>query len=189
MTSSFSTWKQKAIIVLKGTPNSKPIINIFCRGLDFIISMDWQGACHGSSCILYILLKEQNIDSTICTGEASFGGFSFNHSWIEIDNEVYDVAIAKTLVEGIEFSPVLRGLDLMTGKSTRLKYGVKTGLEDDEGAILFKTSSFTNYMDNFPNHPEGLWGLTYDIGRALGLQLKAEEIREKYNDVERNIIT
>jgi hypothetical protein len=185
MSSTFSIWKSKGITLLKGNKDSKVILNTFCRILDYAEVNNWQGACHAITSIFYVLLMEQNVDCDIYIGEASLNGIAFNHSWIEIDNKVYDIAIRLTLIDGLEFSPVINGIDLITGQPTEFNYGIDSGMDDDPGAHLAKTLPFAEYMENAPMHPDGLWGITKELANLLGIKFNMDQANEKYKNVAR----
>lgn len=146
--------------------------------LDFIHREDWQGACHASSTVLYSLLAAQNIQADIYLGEVCFGNVYFDHSWVEVEGKIYDAAISNTLVRGLSFPPVFRGIDLSTGQPTELRYGVPSGQGYDANAEWIRSISVTEYMNAFPNHPQGLFGITKLIGKSAGLRLNIAKLEK-----------
>jgi hypothetical protein len=145
--------------------------------LDFIHREDWQGACHASSTVLFSLLAAQGIEADICLGEVSFGKVYFDHSWVEVDGEIYDAAISNALVADLYFPPVFRGVDLSTAQPTVLRYGIPSGQGYDENAEWIRSVSVSDYMSMLPNHPQGLFGMVKLVGTAAGIRVNLATIR------------
>ncbi len=165
--------------------NPKPhpkIQNTFFSLLRFIHKTQWDGACHASSAILYLLLQEQNFNAKLYVGEVGSLPIVFDHSWVEIDNKIYDAAILSTLIDGISFSPVLVDIDLATGHKTKNDYGINSGQGYDPIAHQIMQTPFNVYMSNFPGHPKGLWGLTKEIGRNIGVKINLGRVNSKYSN-------
>lgn len=171
-------WKSFADRLMEKNPTGFKVRNSFCALLDFIHREDWQGACHASSTVLYSLLAAQDIQAEICLGEVCFGNVYFDHSWVEVEGNIYDAAVSNTLVQGLFFPPVFRGVDLSSGQPTELKYGVSSGQGYDENAEWIRSISVTEYMNAFPNHPQGLFGLTKLIGKSAGLRLNIAKLEK-----------
>lgn len=171
-------WKASAQKLIEPNQKSFKVNKSFCGLLDFIHANDWQGACHASSAILFSLLAEQEIEAVPCLGEVSIGKTYFDHSWLEIEGEIYDAAISKTLINGFCFPPVFRGLDLSTNKPTALKYGTPSGQGYNESARWIRGISVTEYMSRFPGHPDGLFGMAKLIGKSVGVRLNVEGVRK-----------
>ena len=93
MRNRITHFKQIAEEKLPSTPENDKIAKTFFEILKFIHKNNWEGACHATSAILYILLKEQGIDATLYIGECQQGSFVFDHSWVEVSSEVVDAAI------------------------------------------------------------------------------------------------
>jgi hypothetical protein len=81
---------------------------------------------------------------------------------------------------------VYSSFDLNSGFLTEFNYRFKSdGLGLVAGRI-FKTP-FSNYMDG-AEHSRG-WGLIENVGRALGLKVNTNELRERYKDTKRVLVT
>lgn len=154
----------------------------FFEVLRYIHKMNWQGACHATSAILYVLLREQNYESNLYIGEAGYASMAFDHSWIEIDNKIYDAAVSITLIDDFDLSPVMADIDLSTGQRTRIKYGIHSGYGNDVFAKKIKQIPFGDYMANFPEYPKGLWGLVKEIGNRIGLNISISKIKKEYSN-------
>ena len=182
MMAKLDMWKQRAQEVLRGDPNADQILRAFFGVLQFIHGRDWQGACHAASSVLYVLLREQGVPAHAVIGEVRGGIAVFSHSWSEIDGAVYDAAISKTLVKNDTFAPVMKGIDLESGNSTQVQYGIGTELRPDPDAARIRSMPFVEYMDGFPGHKRGLWGLAGEIGSRSGIYVNAGRARQRYSD-------
>lgn len=187
MKNNLQHWINSTQEILRNKPWVLKFTKSFREIIEFIQVNDWQGACHAVSSVFYVLLAEQGIASNLCIGEVQIGKAVFNHSWIEIDEEVYDVAIILTLDEKLHFPPTVRGFNVETGKPTDLRYGVVTGLPDDPPTHFIKATPFASFMDNFPSHRDGLWGIVIVIGKRIGVNLDVRTIRSKYGSTTWNI--
>ena len=144
----------------------------FFNVLAYIQENDWQGACHASTAVMFVLLKEQGIEATPFIGEVSKVPIVFDHSWIEVDAKVIDAAILNTLVQGVNYPPVLLGNDLYTGEKTELLYGTDKGRGLDVQAEFIAKMPIGQYMEGFTGHPEGLWGISKLLVQCTNIVLK-----------------
>ena len=181
MRNRITKFKRIAKEKLPSTPDNERIANTFFEILKFIHKNNWDGACHATSAIMHILLKEQGIDARLYIGECQYGSFAFDHSWVEINGDVVDAAISLTSIRGMSFPPVLRNIDLETGEETKIIYGVHSGRGYDQPASTIRDLPLCMYMDNFPNHPEGLWGIAMEIGRKLRIKANLAKMKGKYS--------
>ena len=166
------------------SPDTYKLKKTFFAILNFIHKNDWTGACHATSSILYVLLKEQGLDVSLYVGEVKRGTIIFDHSWVELNNKPMDAAISSTLIDGISFSPVLNGFDLESGKPTEMEYGYISGLGFDQEIAPYINHPLGVYMDDFPGHPSGLWGLAKEIGKEIDLRLNTTKINNKYKNTQ-----
>ncbi|GMA65750.1 hypothetical protein GCM10025859_63650 [Alicyclobacillus fastidiosus] len=145
----------------------------------------WEGACHSTTGILYVLLREQGIPNVkrVLSEvkhplEIDGRTIYFDHSWITINGGVYDLAIYKSLDHRLSWAPTINGFDIQTKQPTDLEYGVTSPIPADPGAVFVGSMSFVEYMDGFLGHPDGLWGYVQIIGEKLGIDLS--DVRSKY---------
>jgi hypothetical protein len=175
-------WKKSAEKIR--TPNlaGYKICTAYCAILDFIHQQAWRGACHASSAVFYVLLREQGVDGVLCRGTVENNGILFNHSWVEVEARVYDAAVSNTLSREFDSPPVFGGIDLATAQATDLVHGVQSGQEPDEITVFVRDKGFNAYMDAFPHHNHGLWGVAKDVGKRIGIRLNVGKIRARYSD-------
>jgi hypothetical protein len=165
---------------------SKELANVLVNLYKFMQQKQWWGACHASTSVLYVALKEIGLDPIICIGEVQKSNFLFDHSWIELDNKKIDLSISMTLASGMPVNaPVILDIDLETGEKNTIKYGVKGNGLDNE-ALFITEYPFDLYMDMFPDNSNGLWGIVEEI---LNIKMDIDKFKEKYKNVQRRIIS
>lgn len=104
----------------------KAIFIQFCDNLlAFMRKNNWYGACHATTAMMYAIAKKIGIDATACIGECEQKGFNpFDHSWLVIDDKIYDLAISMPFVEEMAKGPVYGSIDVKTGKEIDMTYGI-----------------------------------------------------------------
>lgn len=176
---NLSTWKSAAQSLMRQNPAGFKTLQTFSALLEFIHKNDWQGACHGSSTVFATLIVAQDIQPVLCLGEVfSSGGFYFDHSWVELDGEIYDMAISKTLMHGVAFPSVYRSIDLHTKLPASLVYGKPSGQGYDENANWIRNTSVPEYMQMFPDHPDGLFGIAKVIAKSMNIRVTLASLKE-----------
>lgn len=148
--------------------------------LKYIHQNDWTGACHATSAVMYILLKEQGIDVSLYIGEVARDGIIFDHSWIEYSGQPIDAAISNTLIQGIAFSPVFCGIELESGNPTESKYAYQSGQGLGPEMLFYSSNTLGGYLDRFPGHPKGLWGIASILAKELGVKFNIGKAKRKY---------
>ena len=161
------------------------IADVLCNLNEYMKKKQWWGACHASSSALYVALSELGYSPKLCIGEMLGQGLYFDHSWIELNGQILDIAISMTLLGGAPVSePILFGRDIRSGQPPMIKYGVPgRGIEDE--TLIVNNLPFVEYMDNFPDEKDGLWGVVQEL---LGTKVNIPELREKYKGVNRVIV-
>ena len=127
--------------------------------LRYMKKNNWIGACHATSSVLYVALSELGYSPRICYGEIEFGILrTADHSWIELDGKIIDLACYMTLIGGIPIAnPVILGRDVVTRRQPNIRYGISDGHGLDMQTRMFANMVFAEYMDNFPDEKNGLW--------------------------------
>lgn len=171
---------------------------VFTAMVMHIETTEWGGACHSSSAIMHMLLKEKGVDSTIKIGEVFGGGYRFDHSWIEIDGQVFDAAVAYPQVGGRRLSgPVFAGIDIVSGAPTGLTYGAGKpgGLDVDAQQIAnLSLGAYFQFADQHAlveaigsgeQPPPALWDRAAYIGLDCGVEKKPVELATEHFEVRR----
>ena len=144
----------------------------------FVVQKRWGGACHATTAVLYAICKVLGIKSTPCIGEVLNKVF-FDHSWLEINGQVFDLAIAMPLEDVFETGPIYADYDLKTGEKTGVIYGVKhKGLGEQASSIY--SQSIYNYLKNCPN--PNLIKLVVDILKLNGVYTSRKRLEALLGD-------
>jgi len=181
------SWVQRAKHASTNLPNGEIIFDAYSALLTVVWRENWTGACHDTSALLYMLLSELGCSPTLVTGEVKAPAGIFDHSWVELDSKIYDVAIGFPGEDGHYVGPsVFASLNIDTGEPTELTFGVRspTGL-DDVGR--FVAHSTLDEYSKIQNVHASIWALTPIVASICGLSLTSEDLRGKYGNVMRQI--
>lgn len=161
------------------------ISDVLCNLNRYMQRKQWWGACHASCSALYVALSELGYSPKLCIGEMMGQGLYFDHSWIELDGKIIDMAISMTLLGGAPASePILFGKNIRNGMESVVEYGVPgRGIEGE--SLIVMNLPFIDYMNAFPDEKDGLWGVVREL---LGTEIDIEKLRKKYKDVVRVIV-
>ncbi len=176
--------KQKIKEIVLSYGYKKEMTDIIIKLCEYLDKKQWWGACHACSSLLYVLLSEIGYNPILCVGEVQTNNYLFDHSWIELDNKIIDLAISLTLNNGMSISsPIILDINSKTGKKTLINYGVKGQGFDEETKTLLSLS-FNDYMNYYPENKKGLWGVIEEI---IEKKIDIEKLKEKYKNTKRSI--
>lgn len=174
---------------------------VFRTVLEHIYGTDWRGACHSSSAMLNILLKELGVDSEIMIGEVFCDGYRFDHSWVVATGRIFDAAVALPQAGGeILGGPVFAGYDIETQEPTRLQYGVglRGGLGPVEQLIASQTiGEYFGYADELNRNdadfndqpaPLALWDRVSLVGSVCGVFKTPAQLSESHSQIMRTVL-
>ncbi|HUR42442.1 MAG TPA: hypothetical protein VM240_14870 [Verrucomicrobiae bacterium] len=179
----YTRWHQAIVAWPVSGPAEYKLARTLAGVLAFVDGAQWQGACHATTAVSTVLLREQDVEAQPYIGECKNQEGFFDHSWVEVNSLVYDVAIAMPLTHVHAQAPVFGGLSVDTKQPTPISYGVKSPSGYDDPAEMIRAISIADYMDAFPNHPEGLWGIAKIIGKSLGLRLNNGVMKKTYAEL------
>lgn len=152
---------------------------VFSSVLNLLYASEWYGACHASSAITHIALKEMGTDSALVLGEAVLGIAYFDHSWVEVDSLPVDSAISLPLLPEFSARPVFLGADVGTGLPTSVVYRASVSdLDDDARRVADNDLGW--YFDNFDANPAGFFVPLLMVLKGVGINRTEEEIRRRY---------
>lgn len=180
-------WKQRATTLSNDNIDSEVLVNTFFAVFNHSIVKGWTGSCHAVSSILHILLKEQGINSKLNIGfvKADKIPFPFCHSWITVNNLIYDIGLYRSnslspFTPYIEVSaPIFKSVNVESGEKTPISFGVSTSRMDFNYQLL-TTNSLGEYMDGWPAHKDGLWGEIVEVAARIGINANKFSLTEKY---------
>lgn len=153
---------------------------VFSLTLSLLHGSDWRGACHASSLITHIALRELGTENKLVLGEAAIGPAYFDHSWIEVDSSVIDSAISLPLNPMYSAPPVFLGVDLETRLPTDVVYRAFTS-ELDEETLGVANNDIGWYFDNFDLNSRSFFEPLTIVLRDVGIRATEQEIRQKYS--------
>ncbi|WP_288438693.1 hypothetical protein [uncultured Chryseobacterium sp.] len=171
--------------LLSDLPNGETLFKIYSSILEFTIINRWEGACHESCGALHILLSENDIQNEWFIGEVKNKNVYFDHSWIEINNEIFDIAILFPLVPECSNAPIIRSKNLNDFNLTTIEYGVYSGEPLSEQTKIVKELSLSDYLFHSPiNKVKGTFALIEMISETkLNKRIDLDAIRKKYNKI------
>lgn len=161
------------------------ISELFCDYYDFMDEKELiKGGCHFLSALLHIILSEFQIDNILCLGNVRLDDKVFSHSWIEIDEKIYDIAISNTndmncFTKGVVFY----GFETDTMLSDRVKYGILTN--DDLVDVTGRTVCQMNlgeYISKCPKGKNYVLKLILDFSKTHKKYLNSSRLYEKYKN-------
>lgn len=183
--------KNNLYTLLEGHEHKEKLTVLYTELLEFMIKKNWHGACHESCGVQYVLLNELGINCEWRLGEVFFKEkkkeerpFFFDHSWILIGNEIFDLALLKTNIPSIDLFPTIRNINLRTLSEPEVIYDTNSGWGDDINTKRVKNTHLSAYLNSSPMHPKlGTWLLIQQIGRKLGVDTSIVEMRKKYDGI------
>lgn len=162
------------------------IADILCNLLQYMYEIKWTGACHATTAVLYIALSELGFNPVPCIGEVfSDKCVYFDHSWIEIDGKIIDLACSMPL-PGFEPSskPIIFDLDSYDGSRYSADYGCYYRGLDTIGSRIME-QGIVNYMNAYPNSENGLWDI---VQKVMNCNININELKRKYHDSSWNYV-
>lgn len=148
---------------------------------------NWLGACHATTSIIYILLAELGYEPEIYIGELILPGsfHKFDHSWIEVNGKVIDLAIALPLNQVGRQEPVVMGREVISSKVPNMKYKSQNFPPNfDYQAQKVKDVSIYKYLEEAP---EQIYEYFNKILQDVIPNLSKDDIKEKYSDTYRQV--
>ncbi|MHB8405254.1 MAG: lasso peptide biosynthesis protein [Gammaproteobacteria bacterium] len=177
-------WVQAARNLPATSPAEYKLVKTYASVLSLVHRANWQGACHATSAVLTVLLRDQQIQAEPFLGECFHNGAFFDHSWVEVNSKIYDIAISNPLISEQRCEPVFRSYHITTKQPTQIKYGVTSGCGLEPTAAMIEAMPFSQYLSNFPQHPKGLWGITEEVAKKeLGLRTNAAKLEAAHSSI------
>lgn len=180
---------ERAKAIAGQLPDGEKLYTAFEPMLRFVVlsQAPYLGGCHDTSAVLYMQLRQiglQETDVALCIGEVKASGSRFDHSWLEVRGQVFDVAIcAPNKAGGFAGGPVFAGMDLTTNKPAEAKFGVESDALDDDAACVHDMN-LSQYLDF--QESRGFKAMT-DLACEVygGDETYAQKLLSKYGSVNR----
>lgn len=178
-------WLSQAEQSASALLNGEQLFEAYETLLRLTFSRGWQGACHDTSAVLYIVLSEMGLSPTLLIGEVRGPNGIFDHSWVEFENNIFDVAVGFPNEGGGDAGPsVFASLNLGTGRTTELEYGIRSDYGLDEIGQVVSTTNLEEYS-KLQSAGATIWDITAMVGEYLGLEFRQSDLRSKYGHVTR----
>ncbi|MCG8911003.1 lasso peptide biosynthesis protein [Pseudomonas sp. DP-17] len=167
--------------------------NAFCELMEAIVPLGLHGACHSTSAILHMLLSEKGLPSLIKIGVVESPKGPFDHSWVESNDMIFDLAVAFPDKSGQYVGgPVFASIDVDAMQRFGNEYGV-TGVNLGVDASEISEISLRDYIRNAyekdqkggVENPVTIWQMAECIFNICGIDVAADYLEEKYGDVRR----
>lgn len=172
--------------IVRNCGYNKDFADTLCDLFRYMKMKEWIGACHATSAVLFVVLSELGYFPKLCVGEVKCPSFLFDHSWIEIDGKIVDLAVSMTLQYGISVSePIVLDLNIKSKQKYQNVYGTAMGRGLDSQSKVITEIPFITYMDGFPDEKDGLWGV---VQKVSPIKLEIENLKMKYENVKWNFV-
>lgn len=163
----FEKSRERSSLLAQSIANGDAISKIYCELLKFILEYSYQGACHSTSAVLHMLFKEAGLKSTLCLGEVGIANKFFDHSWVEIDGQIFDAAVCMPDQGGASAGgPVFANIDLSTGTASTLQYGASSKVGLDATGKWVLSVDLQTYAEKQPE--PNIWVLAVLIHSRCG---------------------
>ena len=176
--------------IVKDNGYNSDLSDVICNLFDYMEQKKLYGGCFALSSVLYVAVSELCYDCKIIVGECKNSGMKpFDHSWITIDDKIVDLAIYYPLTQIINSvsAPIILNKEVVTNKHVYVEYGINTGLmlSDDLQKVIY--TPFNDYMSNYPNDANGLWGVLREI-MPKHYRCDINMLKDIYKDTQRVLI-
>lgn len=170
-------WRENWALGIDNYDCEQEVKNIIKGAFGYIEKNNYQGGCHTISAIIHILLNEKGYNSVVRIGEVKIEDVLFDHSWVELNGKVIDIAIMNTLQDGIKIPPVILDISAATGKEVDYQYGVSRHIDGIAQRVL--SMSIGQYLMDGVSH--GSLNTMKDIAERSGTSLdNIEDTVNKY---------
>ncbi|MHC1671699.1 lasso peptide biosynthesis protein [Stenotrophomonas maltophilia] len=173
-------WIENADRIAGHKRAAKNAQKVFATVLKLLHGTKWRGACHASSVITHIALKEMGVENTLVLGEAAIGLVHFDHSWVEVAGKPIDTAISMPLDARFPANPVFLGMDTETRLPTAVVYRASTGELDDDSMVIAE-GDLGRYFDNFDLADGNFFTPLLMVLKDVGIRKTEDQLRSAYS--------
>lgn len=159
--------------------NEEKFKDFFNQLTKFVVNHGWFGACHATIALLYSVCLKLGINCEPCIGEVVGNSKPFDHSWLLVDDEIYDIAIALPLNSIEQTGPIYKSIDLSTGKKCTIKYGIRFLGLDEQASWVSKQNIYA-YLKN--STEMNLVKLICDIAGQCKIYITNKWLKENLSD-------
>jgi Transglutaminase-like superfamily len=179
-------FERLALKLLGERPHASAVARTLAAIDGLVNEVEWRGAADATTAIGYLLLREQGVEALACRGAARRRKATFSHAWIQVGDDVFDVAIGMAPDPRDSIQPVVAGRHIASGKKSAIAYGV-AGAQLEAAHMRYPTMK--PFLDGFPGHTDGLWGVAAKLAPAIGLEgVTADELRRRHADARWTVV-
>ena len=152
-----------------------------------MVAMQYAGACHMLSSILYVALSELGYEPVLCIGEIALVRRDMacaDHSWVELDGKILDLTLCNPDEGDPVANPVVCGVDVVTNLPPEVVYGVCNAGLDFEANKRYH-QPFVDYMDECSYSEHGLWDF---VNKICNAEFNIDYLRQKYRNTVRTYV-
>ncbi|EDC3150158.1 hypothetical protein KGN64_003240 [Salmonella enterica] len=183
-------WIMNTMAIGGDSEHGKLLADIYSVYLESMLGNGWRGACHDLSSSFYMTLSEYDFNPILYTGVIKTKtGELFDHSWVEVDDKIYDFAVCYPNLQGADVSPpVFCSNNVTTKETTDLSYGVSgIALDDSVGKIV--KSTIDEYAKSRPKNSIDMYEIAAEYGTIIPNEarkvLSPSIMRQKYSSHKR----
>ncbi|HDR8994456.1 TPA: hypothetical protein QDB01_000333 [Burkholderia vietnamiensis] len=136
--------------VMANLHHGKALYAAFEPMLKFVVGTQYFGGCHDTSALMYMRLLRAGLPKdnvALCIGEVVGPGGPFDHSWVEVNGKVLDVAICAPNESGkFAGGPVFGGIDLGSNTEPKCRFGVSSGSPLEPDAAMVYSMNLREYQ-------------------------------------------
>lgn len=168
------TWEQ----VKESTPafqDQPDLASAYISVLSFIFDHGYGGACHDTSAIIFILFSELGFSPELKIGEVkslTFGNY-FDHSWVVLDDSIYDAAIGlpQPTEQGGSFvsGPIFNSIDIFENEINDIDFNFKSEFGLDQMALDISKLTIGEY-ENMTGC--NVFGRAVELGKKMWFRFK-----------------
>lgn len=188
----WTLWRNNATQIAQEEGLDNQLVEIFYTLLKFISNYSWNGACHGASAILYVIYRELGFEAKLCTGVISASFWMSGHSWVELNDKIYDISCYFPAIGVAQMPPVFHGKELDSMNNTSTQYGISDAPHaEDVKRVMTATVSQVMAADYEELGNANLWQVLASVCMEAkvsvpildikGTTLDASKIAEKYD--------
>jgi hypothetical protein len=166
-------------------PSRASIRSIFEAVYSLMEREQLSGGCHMLSALAHALLREADVANTLNAGWVEIdldarhphAGAAFVHSWVEIDDRPFDVAIERANRISFRRPAVICGIDARSRLPVDATYGAPRGRLDPETHRI-GAGTIASWMSTAPSGWADLfWARAAALSLEVGGGASAEELR------------
>lgn len=181
-------WKKKLENIARKTPQEHKAHKAYSALWKWMVTEDYNGACHDTSVMLYMLFSEIGLKCTLCIGEVKLlTGAVTDHSWVEVEGKIYDIAISLPNFPDHYHAPIYNGISLENNGLITALYGIyEAGLDVEAESIL--NSTISEYLTIHPWGENFCYKKVNQIAKSIALRTNTTALKTRYGMIKRSHI-